>query len=120
MAFLLMFSVGSGIFVQLQIFLEVYIIGLLELLIVLTLHELCHLIDSKLLRGFRMLVFFTCSLYSGRIFRFFVIFRYKTTSKGSGWEISERISSQYFCSSRHHSCSYTFSTTRFLHNKIFC
>ena len=59
MAFFLIFSMVLGFFYQLLIFLELYLIELLELLTGLVLLELWNLIWPRPLTEFDMLVFFT-------------------------------------------------------------
>ena len=59
MAFFLISSMVLGLLNQLQIFSQLYLIELLGLLTGLGLLELWHLIYSRLLTGFGMLVFFT-------------------------------------------------------------
>ena len=58
-AFFLISSMVKGLFDQLQIFSQLYLIELLGLVTGLELLERWHLIYSRLLTGFRMLVFFT-------------------------------------------------------------
>ena len=55
----LIFSMVLGLLDQLQIFLQLYLIGLLGLIRGLGLHELWHLIYPSYLTGFGKLVFFT-------------------------------------------------------------
>ena len=59
MAFFLLPNTVLGLFDQLQIFLQLYLIEYLGLLTGLGLLELQHLIYPRLLTGFGMLVFFT-------------------------------------------------------------
>ena len=57
--FFLISSMVLGPLDQLQIFLQLYVIEVLQLLTGLELLELQHLIYPRLLTGFSMLVFFT-------------------------------------------------------------
>ena len=59
MAFFLISSMVLGLYDQLPIFSQLYLIELPGLLTSLGLRELWHLIDPRLLTGFGMLVYFT-------------------------------------------------------------
>ena len=70
-AFFLISSMVLGLLDQLQIFLQLYLIEFLGLLTGLGIVELQHLIYTRLLPGFGMLLFFTNLSYGtlGQIFR---------------------------------------------------
>ena len=74
-----------GLLDQLQIFLQLHLIELLELLIGLGLLELQHLIYPRLLTGFGMLVFFTnLSLMEFQV-RYLALFLLFSVIDGFGW-----------------------------------
>ena len=95
LAFFLICSIVLGLFDQLQIFSQSYLIELLGFLTDLGLLELWHLIYLRLLTGFDMLVCFTnlsLTEFQVRDLALFLIFS-MTTWSGSVWKIFTRISS---------------------------
>ena len=83
-----------GLFDQLQIFLQFYLIEFLGLLMDLGLLELWHLIYPRLLTWLDMLVFFTSLMeFQVRYLALFLLFSVMVDSSGFGWEVFTRISS---------------------------
>ena len=94
-AFFLISSMVLGLLDQLLIFSQLYLIELLGILTDLGLLELCHLIYSRLLTGFDMLVYFT-NLGLGEFpVRYLVLFLLFSVVDGFEWFKMESLHSSF-------------------------
>ena len=94
--FFLISSMVLGLFDQLQIFSQLYLIELRRVLTSLGLLELWHLIYPRLLAGFGMLVFFTnLSLMEFQV-RYFALLHLFSVIDGFEWRLLDGNSSQQY------------------------